>query len=231
MRIGGLEKCSLIDYAPHISCVVFTKGCNFHCPYCHNPELVSPDDTGETLPETEVFAFLEQRRNYLDGVVISGGEPTLQPDLPEFCRQVKSMGYFVKLDTNGTRPDVLRHLLSKNRLDYIAMDIKTDPEHYAPLIAADCDPAVIRESIRLVLNSGIRHEFRTTCVKPLINETVLRTIAGLVNGAWMYALQKPQTRSVLSPAFFNGINRNLEDNEFSAFQSILSESVHRCIIR
>lgn len=232
MHIGGIEKYSFIDYAPHIACVIFTSGCNFACPYCHNPELVRAGTGGGTDPESEVFSFLLQRRKYLEAVVISGGEPTLQPDLPGFCARIKSMGYPVKLDTNGSRPEVLQRLISSRLVDYLAMDIKTDPEMYvARGISVEIDPLTIIESIELLRNSGIPHEFRTTCVKPVVDSDAVRRIADLVRGASLYALQKPQTVKVLNPSFFETSQYIVSDAELEFFRSTLSSSVRHCIIR
>ncbi|MBW1821111.1 MAG: anaerobic ribonucleoside-triphosphate reductase activating protein, partial [Deltaproteobacteria bacterium] len=154
MVFGGLQKNSFIDYPGKISCVLFTSGCNFDCPYCHNPELVngcakySPFST-----ENGVYDFLYSRKAFLDGVVISGGEPTLQKDLVSICEKVKNMGYPVKLDTNGSRPLVIKQLLDNGLVDYIAMDIKTDPFNYSPLIKKDFKPDSIISSIRIIMES------------------------------------------------------------------------------
>lgn len=130
MQIGGLQKFSLLDYPGKISAVVFTQGCNFRCPYCHNPELVDPARYQECLPEEEIFSFLETRRGKLEAVTVTGGEPTLQKSLAPFLRRIKDMGFLVKLDTNGSRPDVLEELLRQKLIDYIAMDIKAPLEKY-----------------------------------------------------------------------------------------------------
>jgi pyruvate formate lyase activating enzyme len=233
MNIGGFEKYSFIDYPGCISSVVFTVGCNFHCPYCHNPELVRPGSNGPAgrLSQSDILAFLEKRRKYLDGVVITGGEPTLQPDLQQFCREVKSLGLSVKLDTNGSNPSALAALVSGGLVDYIAMDIKTDPDHYVPLISHDINPQYIKDSIRIILESGLPHEFRTTCVIPMVDSSSIRAIARLVQGADLYALQKPHFDKILDSSFFSGDHRACLDEEMLAFQQILSASVKKCMIR
>jgi len=162
MQIGGLQKFSLIDYPGLISAVVFTQGCNFRCPYCHNPELVLPELFASTVPEEILFAFLEERIGQLDAVVISGGEPTLQSGLIPFIRKVKALGYKVKLDTNGSNPDVVADCVEEKLLDYVAMDIKAPFEKYEKLTGCSVDLARIKRSIKLITDSGLPFDFRTT---------------------------------------------------------------------
>lgn len=230
MNIGGLEKISLIDYAPNISCVIFTMGCNFRCPYCHNSQLVLARKKPQLIDENLIFEFLEKRKKYIDGVVISGGEPTLQSDLSDFTARIKGMGFLVKLDTNGSNPCKLEELISHGLLDYIAMDIKTDPERYEE-VGADCGPEDIMASVRIIIESGLLHEFRTTCVNSMINSEIIKRIAKLVDGANQYALQAVHTDNVLEPAFFSGENRCCTKDEMEAFRRILSSAVKTCIIR
>ena len=144
MKIGGLQKVSLIDYPRRISAVIFTQGCNFRCPYCHNPELVDPTRYGETLSEKEVLAYLEARRGKLDAVTLSGGEPTLQPDLLSFAGRIREQGYLIKVDTNGSRPDVLEKLLDAGLVDYLAMDIKGPPAKYQDITKSHIQLETIR---------------------------------------------------------------------------------------
>lgn len=231
MRIGGLQKYSLIDYPPRISCVLFTSGCNFHCPYCHNPELSAPGPNAAALEMEQVFSFLSARRKYLDAVVISGGEPTLHPDLPGLCRDIKSMGLLLKLDTNGSRPDMIARLTEERLVDYIAMDIKTAPDRYAPLICEHIDPGVICESAEMILHAGVAHEFRTTCVKPLIDEAAVESIAGLIRGADLHAIQRPRTRNVLCPEFFRDTKRIFTEETLSRFRAVFAAAAKRAIIR
>ncbi|MDD5269951.1 MAG: anaerobic ribonucleoside-triphosphate reductase activating protein [Candidatus Omnitrophica bacterium] len=160
MKIGGLVKCSFIDYPGKISAVIFTQGCNFRCPYCHNPQLVYPGMFEKPIPFTHVYDFLRERRGLLDAVVFCGGEPTLQADLPEKIRAVKALGYFVKIDTNGSRPDVLAEILPY--LDYIAMDVKAPfGPAYSSVCGVSVDDYEIRRSMLLIRASGIPYEFRT----------------------------------------------------------------------
>ena len=185
MHIGGLQKSSMIDYPGKISCVVFLTGCNFTCPYCHNPALVKSGAAGACAMSSEkLFEFLAARRNFLEGVVISGGEPTLQRDLPALCGRVKAMGYPVKLDTNGSRPGVLGDLIRRGLVDYLAMDIKTDPSGYFPCIRnKKIGPENLQSSIRQIMASGLPYEFRTTCMRPLVDETILEGICRLIQGS------------------------------------------------
>lgn len=170
MRIGGLVPQSSIDWEGRLVAVVFTKGCNFRCGYCHNPYLVLPELFRQTpdVEEEEVFAALTKYRGWLDGVVISGGEPTLQPDLPDFLRQVKDMGYAVKLDTNGTHPVLLRRLIADRLIDAVAMDIKSELSlaAYRKVNEAMTETFFdrVQESIWLIEQSGIEHQFRTTVI-------------------------------------------------------------------
>lgn len=233
MVLGGLQKNSLIDYPGKVACVLFLSGCNFDCPYCHNPELATGcADCPAFFKEKEnLFDFLKQRRGFLDGVVISGGEPTLQKDLADLCAALKEMDYPVKIDTNGSRPAVLQSLIDQGLVDYIAMDIKTDPFRYAPLIGRDIDPRRILESIGIIRGSSLPHEFRTTCVRPLVDDHIIETIAMLIQGADLYALQQFQDVSVLHPEFFLGGDCRFTDEDLERFQRIAGRWVKRCIVR
>ncbi|MCF8026714.1 MAG: anaerobic ribonucleoside-triphosphate reductase activating protein [Desulfobacteraceae bacterium] len=231
MRIGGLLKYSLIDYPPQISCVIFTSGCNFHCPYCHNPELAAPGpDTREVSVDT-VWEFLGTRGKYLDAVVVSGGEPTLHTDLAEFCRQIRSRGFAIKLDTNGSHPAVIRELIRRELVNYIAMDLKTPPDRYPEAISNHVDPDAIRQSVRVILDSGVPHEFRTTCVNPFTDASAVAEMAELIRGANLHAIQKPGTDNVLSPEFFKTNDRLHTDDELARFRSVFAETVSQAIIR
>ena len=189
MRIGGLQKFSLIDYPDKMAAIVFTQGCNFRCPYCHNRELVLPEEFKEPIPLEEVMGFLKNRRGYLEGVVITGGEPTEQEDLITFINSVKELGYLIKLDTNGSRPHVIREIVQLRSVDYIAMDVKTSPEKYSKAIGVEFSVEKIKESVELIKNSGIQHEFRTTVVQPFCSFEDVCEISSLIKGAQFYRLQ------------------------------------------
>ena len=160
MRISGLQKMTLLDYPGKVACTVFLGGCNFRCPFCHNSELLDGEEP--VMSEVEFLTFLEKRRGLLDAVCISGGEPTLQQDLPEFLEAIKSMGYLAKLDTNGSRPEVIKDLAARGLLDYVAMDIKNCPAKYAQTSGAAVRLENIEESIRFLTSGTVDYEFRTT---------------------------------------------------------------------
>ena len=190
MRIGGLQKLTLLDYPGKVACTVFLSGCNLRCPYCHNPALVLPEQSNAPgMPESEVFAFLEQRKGKLDGICITGGEPTLQPELPGFLEKLRELGYAIKLDTNGTYPGMLKGLLHDGILDYVAMDIKNSPSRYAETCGGADVLSKVRESADLLLNSPTDYEFRTTVCKPLHTEKEMEEIGRWLRGAKRYFLQ------------------------------------------
>ncbi|HDK43445.1 MAG TPA: anaerobic ribonucleoside-triphosphate reductase activating protein [Desulfobacteraceae bacterium] len=167
MRLAGLQRFSLCDYPGKMAAVVFTQGCNFRCPFCHNGSLLSSRNPGQEISAKKIFSFLRERTGMLEGVVITGGEPTLQPDLADFCRAVRELGFLVKLDTNGSRPGVLKRLLADNLLDFIAMDIKATPERYHILAGVPVDIAAIIKSITVISRANIPALFRTTWVAGL----------------------------------------------------------------
>ncbi len=190
MRISGLQKATLLDYPGKVAATVFTGGCNFRCPYCHNASLIAPTPFTPEIPEAEFFAFLKKRRGLLDGVCVSGGEPLLQEDLEAFLGRVKALGFLVKLDTNGSNPAKLRRLAEAGLVDYIAMDIKHAPEKYALAAgtAADIVP-FLRESVSYLLTAPVEVEFRTTLVRQLHTADDIKAIARWIAGAPRYFLQ------------------------------------------
>ncbi|MDO4573389.1 MAG: anaerobic ribonucleoside-triphosphate reductase activating protein, partial [Clostridia bacterium] len=191
------QKTSFVDYPGQPAAVVFTPYCNFNCSYCHNAQILKQD--APLMDEAQVWAYLERRAGTLKALVISGGEPTLQQNLEAFAGRAKALGYLVKLDTNGTKPQVLRTLMKKGLLDYIAMDIKAPPEAYARVTRVEADMAAIRQSIALIRNSGLPHEFRTTFCPELSVEEVAAA-AALVQGAERYYLQQYRVRDASDPA-------------------------------
>ena len=190
MRIGGMQKLTLLDYPGKVACTVFLSGCNLRCPYCHNPDLVLPERSGGAeIPEAEVLAYLERRRGKLDGVCVTGGEPTLQPELPEFLEKIRDLGYAIKLDTNGTNPGMLKILLHDGFLDYVAMDIKNSPRRYAETCGGVDILSGVQESVLLLQDSLADYEFRTTVCRPLHTEREMEEIGRWLKGAKRYFLQ------------------------------------------
>ncbi len=232
MLIGGLQKNSFIDFPGRISCVLFLSGCNFYCPYCHNPELARGVQAAEPFFTLDQFyAFLEARRSLLDGVVISGGEPTLQADLPAVCAAVKNLGFPVKLDTNGSRPHVLRHLVAEGLVDYVAMDIKTDIRQYAPVFQSEDGLESLKESIRIIMASAPAYEFRTTCARPIIDEAVIDAIARSIEGADRFVLQSFQRQRLLNPAFFQRSEPAFTSAEMHRMEALAQRWVKHCTVR
>ncbi|MBP5404281.1 MAG: anaerobic ribonucleoside-triphosphate reductase activating protein [Elusimicrobiaceae bacterium] len=182
MKLGGLVKFTLIDFPGRPAAIVFTQGCNFRCRYCHNPELVYPHLFEEPMPEEEIMAFLKRRQGTLEGVVVSGGEPTLQEDLVRFMADIKALGYKIKLDTNGTRPEVLKELINKKLVDFIAMDLKAPLTKYAAITGVEANSTVIRQSIDLIRQSGLEYQFRTTYDKEILDDNDIATISAPVDG-------------------------------------------------
>lgn len=181
----------MVDFDGKIACTVFTGGCNFRCPFCHNAPLVVGNLKSQQIDESEVFDYLQKRKGLVDAVCVTGGEPTLQPDLCDFLAKVRSMGYATKLDTNGLRPDVLKAVLDDKLVDYVAMDVKNSPEKYAHTVGVqNVDMSKILNSIQLLKDSGIDFEFRTTLIKEFHTSDDVQKIAYLVSGAPRYFMQK-----------------------------------------
>ncbi|NTW27406.1 MAG: anaerobic ribonucleoside-triphosphate reductase activating protein [Candidatus Moranbacteria bacterium] len=200
MRIGGFQKLTLIDFPGTIATTVFTVGCSFRCGFCHNPELVIKSQfPAMNNLEEEFFAHLAKRKGKLEGVCITGGEPTIQSDIIEFIKKIKAMGFKVKLDSNGTRPDVLRKVISEKLVDFIAMDIKSSPENYSKTVGLKADVERIKLSVQLIMNSKIPYEFRTTVVPGIHSEQDFGEIAKWIKGAKAYYLQEYREMRVLDP--------------------------------
>lgn len=189
MKIAGLRKLTLLDFPGRVACIVFVGGCNFRCPFCHNASLVVSRGEHEAISGEDFFSFLKKRKGILDGVVITGGEPTLVAGLYDFIAAIKREGYPVKLDTNGSRPDRLKPLLEDGLLDYIAMDVKALPENYERVAGVKVNFETLAESIDMIRKSGLPHEFRTTVVKGLHTEEDVVGIARLLGENEVYYLQ------------------------------------------
>ncbi len=229
MKIGGLQKVSLIDYPAKISAVVFTQGCNYRCPYCHNPELVDPELFSPSIAEDDILRFLETRRGKLDAVSITGGEPTLQEDLAPFIKTIRKLGFEVKLDTNGSRPDVLSLLMKEKLLNFIAMDVKAPLKRYSRVVSAPINPEDIRKSINLILSSGLAHEFRTTVVKSQLSPEDLFAIGREISGAQRFALQKFRPTKALSEIYL--AKKTYSDEIFLQVKAQLEKHIPKVMIR
>lgn len=212
MQIHGLNKTTLLDYPEHVAAAVFCGGCNFRCPFCHNSQLVLHPNEQPVISQEEVFAFLEKRKGILEGVCITGGEPSIQPDLAEFIYTVKNMGYQVKLDTNGYKPEVLENLVEGNLLDYIAMDIKSGKSGYAG--AAGVQGILvekIKKSIDFIMRSGVKYEFRTTLVKGIHKPEDIDEIGSLIQGCDAFFLQAyREDEQVMQPGFDSFTREEME---------------------
>lgn len=231
MNIQGLQKLTLLDYPEKVACTIFTAGCNFRCPFCHNASLVSHIDMEKNIPVEKVLAFLKKRFGVLDGICISGGEPLLQPDLEEFIFRVKEMGYFVKLDTNGSNSYMLRYLVENKLLDYVAMDIKNAPAKYGITIGiAEYNLEEVLRSVDFLMSGAVPYEFRTTVVREFHKREDFAAIGRWIKGARRYYLQNFQdsgdlicpglrayTRDILVQAL-EVVRRNVPDAELRGME-------------
>jgi pyruvate formate lyase activating enzyme len=199
--IKGIEKNSLIDYPGRVAAVVFVGGCNFRCPFCHNRDLVLSPEKIESIPEEEILGFLKEREKWLDGVVVSGGEPAMHRDMPGFLEKLKGIGYAVKLDTNGTNPGMLEEVMERGLVDCIAMDIKGPLGEYEKSSGVKPDIRKIQESIKLIINSGIEHEFRSTVLPALHTKEGVEAMAKMVKGGSRFCLQQFRPKNTLDPSF------------------------------
>lgn len=232
MLLSAVTKCSLVDYPGYLAAIAFTPGCNFRCGFCHNPDFVLSDRVERMrpsfIPDLAFFRFLEERQGFLDAVSICGGEPTIHAELPDFIARIRDMGYRVKLDTNGSNPDMLARLFRDRLLDYVAMDVKCLPEEYPEVLGARMKPEAIRESIGLLLGAEIECEFRTTVHLPFHSLSRMEAIGNLVRGTKKYALQAYRPGKTLDPSFNGRIPTGLE---LEAIRSVLLQHVHSVEIR
>lgn len=199
MKIGGIQPFSLSDYPGCVSAILFTQGCNFRCPFCHNPSLVLPELFQSPIPQEEIMQFLHLRMDKLDGVVITGGEPTIHSDLVVFIEQIKEMGYKVKLDTNGSNPQVVEELLQRNLIDYCALDIKAPWSKYSLLIGVSISVEPIQKTLKILLESGIPCDFRITNVKALLSEDDLKEVEAYLPKTHPLIVQKFVAENAMNP--------------------------------
>lgn len=229
MRIAALQRVTLIDYPGKIGATVFTQGCNFRCPYCHNPELVDPARYEPIISEKEVLSFLDKRRGKLDAVTVTGGEPSIHRSLGRFLETLREMGYLIKIDTNGSNPDVVEKIISRKLVDYLAMDVKGPLDKYGEIASVKIDTSKIRRSIEIITSSGIEHEFRTTILRSQLNLQDLISVARLIKKAHLYVLQPFVPSKILNSSFLSEASYSQE--EFSTIRDNLEKVVTRVVIR
>lgn len=234
MKIGGLQKLTLVDYPNKIAATVFLTGCNFKCGFCHNPELVDARKTKNQpeISESIFFKFLESKRGLVDGVCITGGEPTINSNLPKFIQKIKKLNFSIKLDTNGNNPEMLEKLIEEKLLDFIAMDIKTSPEKYEEVVGGPRNGETfnrVKESVEIIKKSGVDYEFRTTVVPGIVDRKDIEKIGKWLKGAKKFVLQQFRNQKVL--------NREFEkimpywDDTLKEFKKILEKYINKVELR
>ena len=242
MMIGGLEKLTLLDFPDNLAAIVFTQNCNFRCHYCYNPMLVwprtekpSPDGNNikkdhPLIKEEDLFLFLKERKGKIDGVVISGGEPTLHSDLPQFIKKIKDLGYLVKLDTNGTNPVMLANLIKDKLIDYVAMDLKATLEKYEQTVGVKVNLENLQKSVKIILSGSIPYEFRSTLVPVLHTEDDVKKMGSLIKGANLWYLQKFKPDADLIDPEFKKLP-TFSDKELKELALIGTKFVKKCQAR
>lgn len=229
MRIGGIERLTLIDFPGKVAATLFTQGCPFRCHFCHNPSLVDPERFIPPFDEESFFTFLKSRVGKLDGVVISGGEPTLQSDLRSFIERIKAMGFLVKLDTSGINPDVLESLMTMRLLDYVAMDVKGPLCRYGDIVGRKIDTSRIERSIDLLMKESVPYEFRTTLLPRLHSEKDFIAILERIKGAKRYALQAFRNRITLNSEYQT--ESSYSEDELLNWKRVAEGYVEECLVR
>jgi pyruvate formate lyase activating enzyme len=237
MLIGGVEKLSLLDYPDHLSAIIFTQGCNFRCHFCYNPMLVLPNAGGadhklrdRLVNEDDLLTFLRKRVGKLEAMVITGGEPTMQHDLPEFIAKIKALGYLVKLDTNGTNPAMLKLLVEKKLIDYLAMDVKAPWDKYEAVVGVKFDLSKIKKSVKLIMNSGLPYEFRTTVLPVLLTAKNILAMANELKGVKAWYLQKFESKPELVDPKFVGA-KSYTDKEIKQLAEQAAKIAGTCVYR
>ncbi|PIR74045.1 MAG: anaerobic ribonucleoside-triphosphate reductase activating protein [Candidatus Magasanikbacteria bacterium CG10_big_fil_rev_8_21_14_0_10_47_10] len=233
MRLSAVQRFTILDYPEHVACIAFTPGCQFRCGYCHNPEFVLPEKLknlkSSFIPEESFFSFLDERKGKLDGVVVSGGEPTIHKDLPLFLQTIKDKGFLVKLDTNGNNPDVLSTLIEQDVVDYVAMDLKTALADYPRLVGPRVDTDKLRESVMILMNGTLPYEFRSTLVREFHTPDVIESMAQDIRGATKLFLQTFRPGITLNPAY--GLYHPFTNDEMVQLQKKFSLFVDDVSIR
>ncbi|MBU4304439.1 MAG: anaerobic ribonucleoside-triphosphate reductase activating protein [Candidatus Omnitrophica bacterium] len=230
--IKGFNPHTFIDCEGKLACVIYLSGCNFRCPYCHSKALVceSDNELGK-VPFEQIELFLQEKEGWIDAVVIGGGEPTLYAQLPALLNDLKRNGLFVKIDTNGTNPQMLRHIIKEKLVDYVAMDVKAplEPEKYHKASGSNIDLSLIKESIDIIMHSGIEYEFRTTVVPTLLDSADIVKIARLLRGAEKYVLQQFSPKDTLDISFMQV--KPYTADELKKMRSLVKEFVKNCFVR
>lgn len=233
MLIGGVQEFTTLDFPGRLATVVFTAGCNFRCGYCHNPQFVDEEQVKniitDSIPEEAFFKFLEKRKGKLEGVCISGGEPTIHSDLIDFVLKIKQAGFLVKLDTNGTKPAVLEKMIAEKVVDFFAMDIKTSLPRYREIIKTGFSVDDIKKSKEIIQNSGLPYEFRTTAVKGTHTKEVFEEIGEWLSGAEAYFIQNFRNKKVLAEDYAQ--KEGFSKKELEEFKTLMQKYVKNCGIR
>lgn len=229
MNVKGVYRTSLIDYPGAISAVVFTGGCNLRCRFCHNPELALDSAELEAIPEADILSFLSTRKRLIDGVVISGGEPTLRANLSEFCDSLKSLGFKVKLDTNGSDPAKVSELVKGKAVDYVALDIKTSPEKYSEVTGSSLTFDSVQATLEVLRSSGIKYELRTTCVPDMVTMEDFASIRDRIGRVRTYYLQQFRAENTLDSSL-SQVTPYLKET-MAEFRDFVSTFADRCELR
>ena len=231
MKIGGLQKLTLVDYPGKVAATVFLIGCNFKCPFCQNPELVDPEKIKKQpkISEKEFFAFLDSKKGLIEGICITGGEPTIHADLIDFIKKIKNKGFLIKLDTNGSSPEMLEKLIRAKLLDFIALDIKSSENNYSKASGVKVDLEKINKSIDLIKTSGLDCEFRTTAVPGLVEKEDIEQMGEWLKGAKKFALQQFQNKKVLDKKFTK--IEPYSEEIFKEFQKSLEKYIEKVELR
>lgn len=225
MTIAGYQKLTLLDFPEHVATTIFLAGCNLRCPFCHNVELIENVDKIVPCDEKEIMDYLIERKGKIEGVCITGGEPLINPDIYDLIKKIKDIGLLLKLDTNGYFPDRLKDLMSKNVIDYVAMDIKAGKSHYKDVAKNDSEEYL--KSIDILMNSNVPYEFRTTCVKGIHTENDFYEIRDMIKGAKKYFLQDYRSNEMIENLPFSAF----EEKELNVFKDIVKDYVERVEIR
>lgn len=229
VKIGGFQKFSMIDYPGKTCAIIFTIGCTFRCRFCHNPELVEPGENTEEFNEEQIVSFLKSRIGKLDAVAITGGEPTIHIDLPKLIKKIKKLGFLVKLDTTGINPRMVRRLIEAGLINYVAMDIKAPFETYANITQRQIRIDKIQETVKLLMNSNVDYEFRTTVAKALTQKQDIVKIAEQIKGAKRYVIQKFVSSKAMDSSLL--YSETYSDLEFEEIYESVKHNFEECFLR